>query len=222
MQPDVLVELVSKPSSEMVTWKPSPASSFGFIVHFGPESFSAARLSDDTSALLSSKSTLSELAFLVRRVVEPHLKIGTQFQFWESRLSGSGKIIEVYGREWRPFDALKTRIAKALVGTSIDLLLETEYESFFGSAEAVYGQHLADGQQVELFRVTWDGRDGWAVLRYEGIDGALQTIDPLWTLRELRSSTDWTIGEEAFQTLLGKMVNSQTHSSSNGQTSPNH
>ncbi|MCO6453352.1 MAG: hypothetical protein J5I90_21395 [Caldilineales bacterium] len=106
--------------------------------------------------------------------------------FWETGLTGSGRIVEIFGREWMPFDELKTRIAYGLVGTRVEMLFETQYEKSFGSAQAVYGCHLPYGQQKELFRVIWDGRDGWATLQFQGQDGALKTTDPLWTYPQLK------------------------------------
>ena len=70
----------------------SPVSSFGFIISFGAEAFSAAVVPAGSMQLRSGEPARVRLRFLVP-AVSPFLRSGTEFTFFEGGRSGSGRII---------------------------------------------------------------------------------------------------------------------------------
>lgn len=69
----------------------SPTSSYGFIVDFGGEAYSAAVVPDGSSGLEHSVPTPIRLRFLVDEVRE-FLRPGASFTFFEQGRTGTGKI----------------------------------------------------------------------------------------------------------------------------------
>ena len=70
----------------------SPVRSFGFIVSFGAESFSAAVLPTGSAALVVGSPVRVRLHFLVPEAA-PYLSPGTSFTFFEGARRGSGHVV---------------------------------------------------------------------------------------------------------------------------------
>jgi hypothetical protein len=70
----------------------SPVPSFGVIVSFGVEAFSAAVVPAGSMHLRSGATERVRLRFLVP-AASPYLRPGTEFTFSEGGRSGSGRIV---------------------------------------------------------------------------------------------------------------------------------
>jgi hypothetical protein len=72
--------------------KPSPVSSFGFIVSFGDIAFSSAVIPDGAGHLCPGVPTQVTLRFMVPDAAS-HLRPGRRFTFFESGRRGDGQIL---------------------------------------------------------------------------------------------------------------------------------
>jgi hypothetical protein len=70
----------------------SPVTSYGFIVTFGSESFSAAVVPNGSGTLKAEKASRVRLQFLVPEAAR-FLKPGAEFTFFEDGRSGHGRVI---------------------------------------------------------------------------------------------------------------------------------
>jgi len=93
MKPEAIAEITlseAVPDNELI----SPPSSFGFILTFGTESFSAAVVPDGSGLLQPGIPQRVRLRFLVE-AVRTSLAAGREFAFQEGRRTGCGRILEV-------------------------------------------------------------------------------------------------------------------------------
>jgi hypothetical protein len=89
MKAEANAEVVLSSGSE----KPaSPVTSYGFIVTFGLESFSAAVVPNGSGTLKAEKPCQVRLQFLVPEAA-PFLKPGAEFTFFEQGRTGRGRVL---------------------------------------------------------------------------------------------------------------------------------
>jgi hypothetical protein len=88
MRPEIFAEVTLFVGADK---PPSPVGSYGFIVSFGSDAFSAAVIPAGAGALRVSEPRRVQLRFLVEAAL-PHLKPGNAFTFSDQGRLGTGKI----------------------------------------------------------------------------------------------------------------------------------
>ena len=87
---DVTAELTLTAGAQI---EPSPTTSFGVILTFGKESFSAAVMPDGSGELQVLIPRRVALRFLFEEAASPFLKAGNRFSFFECGRVGEGRIL---------------------------------------------------------------------------------------------------------------------------------
>jgi hypothetical protein len=89
MRPEIEAEVVLASGADRTA---SSVASYGFIVSFGGESFSAAVVPNGSSGLRPGEPCRVRLQFLVEEVA-PFLKPGVEFVFFEQGRTGRGVLL---------------------------------------------------------------------------------------------------------------------------------